>query len=160
MRKSTRDKQKRLLKELEEHPFASAACKKAGVARSTYYVWRNKSDDFREKADVSEKLGRAKYNDFAESKLIESVNMRHFPAIRYWLNNNHEGYRPTDNRDIEEMRMFMQEYRRTFNNAISYLGPEQAKRVFGYASEDEINKSAQHAADIKREDDLHGGKLK
>mgnify|MGYP001309968758 FL=1 len=86
-------KQKQLLKELESIPNIDRACKKTGIARSTYYRWCGSNPAFSVEAAEAEIKGREKFSDYVESKLMENIAMNHHPSISYWLAHNTTRYR-------------------------------------------------------------------
>ena len=61
----------------------SETCKSVGIHRSTYARWRKDDEIFDEAcAELEESLV-----DFGESKLLECVRDKHFPAIKFYLCN-------------------------------------------------------------------------
>lgn len=94
--KNRSNKQKRLLRELENHPLVERACKKVGIARSTFYRWCDSDRSFYYLSEVSRSKGRDKINDYAESKLLENIGNGNQAAIQFWLLNNSRNYRSTN----------------------------------------------------------------
>jgi len=90
-------KKTQVLRELENNPLIERACKKVGIARSTYYRWCGADQSFKSLSEQAQQNGRAKMNDFAESKLLENVNNNHFQSIAFWLRHNTARYHPPDN---------------------------------------------------------------
>lgn len=88
-----RGKRARILRELEENPLVERACKKVGIARSTYYRWCAAEPLYKQAANEAQEKGREKITDFAESKLMENMNNNHFPSLAYWLSHNTIRYR-------------------------------------------------------------------
>lgn len=84
----------KLIKELEENSIVSVACMKIGISRATYYRWRAEDVDFKAATTRASEIGRAKFNDLAESKLLENIKANNQQAIAYWLRFNHKNYRP------------------------------------------------------------------
>lgn len=85
-------KQTQILKELEESPFIERACKKVGIARSTFYRWCEDDRTFYYNSEACRLKGREKLNDFVESKLLENIKDGHQSAIQFWLSNNSKTY--------------------------------------------------------------------
>ena len=84
----------KLLSELERIPIVEIACKRAGVARSTYYRWIDSDDDFREEVQQALEKGADIINDMAESKLINGIKEDKPQFVFFWLRHNHPKYRP------------------------------------------------------------------
>lgn len=95
-------KQRQLLKELEDNPLIERACKKVGIARSTYYRWIESSPAFSVEADEAQTKGRAKLTDYVESKLIENIGMNQHSSIAFWLSHNTTRYRTYTHRAYAE----------------------------------------------------------
>ena len=86
------DKQ-RLLAQLAKTPIVEAACKHAGLPRSTYYRWRKDDKEFAESVEQSLTDGAYLVSDMAESKLISAIKKESLPAIIFWLKSHHAKYR-------------------------------------------------------------------
>lgn len=95
MKKTNRKKQ-RLLRELEDNPMVQQACKKVGIARSTFYRWCESDRKFYYLSELARSKGRDKLNDYVESKLLENVKNGQQTAIQFWLSNNSKIYRSTN----------------------------------------------------------------
>lgn len=104
--KTRSKKQRKLLSELENNPLIERACKKVGVARSTYYRWRDSDPEFREETEKATIMGREKMNDFVESKLLEAINSGSMQGIRYWLDHNSKTYAlvSVNHRELQRLR--------------------------------------------------------
>ena len=88
------EKQKELLiEQLGKTPITQIACEKLGIARSTFYRWRDEDLEFKEKLIQALIKGKSLINDMAESKLIAGIQNNNMQAITYWLRHNHENYR-------------------------------------------------------------------
>ena len=74
MRVNTKKQRRLLLSELENSPIVERACKKVGIARSTFYRWCDADLEFKRTAEDAIALGRDKMNDYVESKLLEAIN--------------------------------------------------------------------------------------
>ncbi len=124
---------KALLAQLEKTPIVEAACKKAGLPRSTYYRWRKEDEDFAAKCDETIELSIGKVNDLAESQLINAIKDRNMAAVTFWLRHHHHSYRNRVEVDAR-LQAVQQE-----------LSPEQAElvtnalRLAGLASDEELN---------------------
>ena len=94
MEKKWRGKRARVLKELENNPLVERACKKIGIARSTYSRWCNADIVFKHSAEQAQDKGREKLTDFVESKLLENISNNQYASIAYWLSHNTTRYRP------------------------------------------------------------------
>lgn len=86
------DKRK-LLAKLAKLPFVEAACKQAGVPRSTYYRWRKDDPDFAAACDEAIEHSSDLINDMAESQLISAIKDKSMSAITFWLKHHHAAYR-------------------------------------------------------------------
>lgn len=105
MRVSKKNK-KRMLEELENNPLVERACKKVGVARSTFYRWCGVDAAFKDDAEAAIAAGREKMNDFAESKLLEAINDGNLQGIRYWLDHNSKRYANVSIAELKRLRFF------------------------------------------------------
>lgn len=86
------DKQ-RLLAQLAKTPIIEAACKHAGLPRSTYYRWRKEDEAFADACDETIELSIGRINDLAESQLINAIKDQNMGAITFWLKHHHRSYR-------------------------------------------------------------------
>lgn len=98
--------QKKLLSELRSNPLIERACKKVGIARSTFYRWCGADHTFKEEAEAAITAGRDKMNDFAESKLLEAINTGNMQGIRYWLDHNSKRYAGVTTAELKRLRFF------------------------------------------------------
>lgn len=103
--KKKNKQQRQILGELENNPLIERACKKVGVARSTFYRWCGSDFKFKDKAEAAIESGRGKMNDFAESKLLEAISLGNMQAVRYWLDNNSKRYAPVSAAELKRLRM-------------------------------------------------------
>lgn len=81
-----------MIDQLKKTPVVQIACEKCGVARSTYYRWREEDPEFAKQADLALAEGVALVNDLAESQLLSAIKDRNISAIFYWLNHRHSAY--------------------------------------------------------------------
>lgn len=86
------DKQ-RLINQLAKTPIIEAACKHAGLPRSTYYRWRKDDETFADACDETIELSIGRINDLAESQLINAIKGQNMGAITFWLKHHHHSYR-------------------------------------------------------------------
>lgn len=98
--------QKKLLSELRSNPLIERACKKVGIARSTFYRWCGADHTFKEEAEAAITAGRDKMNDFTESKLLEAINSGNMQGIRYWLDHNSKRYAGVSAAELKRLRFF------------------------------------------------------
>lgn len=94
MTKKRSARKAKLIQALTENHLVTRACNKIGIARSAYYNWLEDDPIFRRDVKEAQAKGRAKLNDFVESKLIENVKDNNQTAISYYLRFNHPQYRP------------------------------------------------------------------
>lgn len=85
-------RQKKLLKCLEEDSVISIACQKAQISRATYYRWVESDKQFVKLVNAARSKGDDKYNDISESKLMQLVAEGNIRAIMFRLNNKHPDY--------------------------------------------------------------------
>jgi hypothetical protein len=81
----SKKQRKIVIEELEKNGNVGHACKKAGIVRSTYYRWREKSKKFSETAEKAFNNGTLAINDLGQAKLILMIRDGNFSAIKYWL---------------------------------------------------------------------------
>lgn len=87
------DKQKQvLLEQLKKTPIVQIACEKLGIARATYYRWRQSNKKFAKLADEAIKDGSLLVNDMAESQLMSAIRDKNLTAIIFWLKHHHNNY--------------------------------------------------------------------
>lgn len=101
-----KDKKKQLLIELENNPLIERACKKVDIARSTFYRWCEIDVNFKSVAKEAQGVGRAKMNDFVESKLLESISSGSVQAMRFWLVHNNKLYSTVSTAEIKRLRFY------------------------------------------------------
>ena len=88
-RESTKKDKARVLEHLRSVPIIEVACKKASIARATYYRWRNEDSDFLRASEDALQDGIDLINDMTESQLISLIKEKKFQAVQFWLRNNH-----------------------------------------------------------------------
>ena len=84
----------KVLEYLSESGNVSYACKRTGVSRETYYRWRSDDEDFLIKTEGAVSHGKEFVNDLAHTKLMQSIQNDHFPAIKFQLASCHDDYLP------------------------------------------------------------------
>ena len=84
-----------LLEQLRKYPIVLVACEKAGVARPTYYRWRDKDKKFAEAVEKAMDEGEDFFNDLSEHQLLSLMKDKHWGAIRYWLEKRHPKFNTT-----------------------------------------------------------------
>lgn len=88
----TQQNRQLMLEQLKKTPVVQIACEKVGVARSTFYRWKDEDKEFAKEADQALAEGVALVNDMAESQLLSAIRDRNISAIFYWLNHRHSAY--------------------------------------------------------------------
>lgn len=81
-----------LLTRLRETPVIEVACRKVGIARATFYRWKEKDDVFSKEVDTAILEGSALINDIAESQLLTAIKDQNMTAIIFWLKHHHASY--------------------------------------------------------------------
>lgn len=82
----------RLIEQLQNMPIVEIACKRAGVARATYYRWLKKDNEFAAKCREALDQSTDAVNDVAEAKLISAIQEGNMAAISFWLRHHHSTY--------------------------------------------------------------------
>ncbi len=99
------DEQKEILiEELRKHGVVDFACKKAGIARSSYYRLI-KNNRFRKRVLEAKMEGIDVNNDMAESVIINGVRRKDIGAAKYWLEHNHTRYKKKDSKHEPAIRL-------------------------------------------------------
>lgn len=87
------DQRKELaIEQLKKTPIVQVVCEKIGLARATYYRWRNEDPDFRRQTDEALAEGSLLVNDMAESQLMSAIKDKNLTAIIFWLKHHHQTY--------------------------------------------------------------------
>lgn len=68
------DVKKKIIAKLQGNPIIGHACKNAGVARSTFYRFREEDKDFNKAVRRAQRIGRAVTCDAAESRILNLIN--------------------------------------------------------------------------------------
>ncbi len=82
-----------LVAQLQDMPIVEVACRRAGVARATYYRWLQKDTEFAEQCRAALEQSTQAVSDIAEAKLISAIQEGNMPAISFWLRHHHKSYR-------------------------------------------------------------------
>lgn len=86
-------KQKELmLEQLKKTPIVQVAAEKVGIARSSFYRWKESDPKFAEAVDEAIDNGVTLMNEYAESMLITAIKNQNLTAVFYWLNHRHPAY--------------------------------------------------------------------
>lgn len=139
-------KKKRILKELETHPIASRAYKRAGVSHATFYRWCQEDSKFQVAVERAQATGRKQLVDFSESKLLENISNNQLGAIQFFLSHNEPRYRPhvikaqTDYIDRLESDLWLST--EIINHLIDIVGIQKVLEVLGFANMDEFTEVA------------------
>jgi hypothetical protein len=88
-KESTKKDKERILGHLKSVPIIEVACKKANIARATYYRWRNEDTEFLRQSEEALQDGIDMINDMTESQLIGLIKDKKFQAVQFWLRHNH-----------------------------------------------------------------------
>jgi len=83
---------KQILEQLRKMPIIQVACEKSGVARASFYRWKQKDKDFSKEIDTAISEGEAMITDMSEAQLITLIRDKNFQAIQLWLKNHHGKY--------------------------------------------------------------------
>lgn len=92
IQKRQTEQKKELLENLKKSPVIQIAVQKAGIARSTYYRWRESDKKFTKQADKAIHDGILFINDLAESQLISAIKDKNITAIIFYLKTHHKDY--------------------------------------------------------------------
>lgn len=81
-----------ILEQLKRIPIIQVACEKAGIARATFYRFRNDDPDFKRAVEEAITEGISFITDMSESQLITLIKEKNWPAISFWLKHHHPNY--------------------------------------------------------------------
>lgn len=81
-----------LVEQLKKTPIIQVACEKTGVARASFYRWKQQDKQFAEAADAAIAEGEMLITDLSELQLINLIRDKNFPAINLWLKAHHKKY--------------------------------------------------------------------
>lgn len=91
-RRNRQNEKKQVIEQLHAMPIVEIACKRAGVARATYYRWLKKDPEFAERCMEALEQSTGAVNDIAEAKLISAIQEGNMTAISFWLRSRHKAY--------------------------------------------------------------------
>lgn len=155
MKESKQSRKKKLiLKELETHPIASRAYKRAGVSHATFYRWCQEDSKFQVAVERAQATGRRQLVDFSESKLLENISNNQLGAIQFFLSHNEPRYRPhvvkaqTDYIDRLESDLWIST--EIINHLIDVVGIEKALEAYGFSSMEEFREAAKVEEEVER----------
>lgn len=83
----------KVLEYLQDSGNISYACKRAGVSREAYYLWRQE-EAFALEADAAIALGKDFVNDLAHTQLIQNIQHGNMGAVKFQLASCHPDYQP------------------------------------------------------------------
>lgn len=78
------------------------SCTKVGIARKTYYNWRNSDKEF---ADACDEAVESTI-DFVEAKLLENINANDVPSVIFFLKTKGKKRGYTEKIEIESHDLF------------------------------------------------------
>ena len=87
-----RDKEK-FLELLRESPVILAACKRLGISKATFFRWKDDDKEFAKQAEDAVTEGNDFVTDMAEVQMNSLIKDKHFPAIKYRLDNFHPNFK-------------------------------------------------------------------
>lgn len=82
-----------LVSQLQDMPIVEVACRRAGIARATYYRWLQKDSEFAEQCRAALEHSTQAVSDIAEAKLISAIQEGNMSAFSFWLRHHHKAYR-------------------------------------------------------------------
>lgn len=88
----TKAEKEKFLEILEKLPVVQAACERTGIARATFYRWKEIDPEFKEKARKAMAEGNNLITDVAISQLISAIKDKNLGAIRFWLEKHSKEY--------------------------------------------------------------------
>lgn len=83
----------KVLEYLQDSGNISYACKRAGISREAYYLWRQE-EMFALEADAAIALGKDFVNDLAHTQLIQNIQHGRMDAVKFQLASCHPDYQP------------------------------------------------------------------
>jgi len=85
--------QEKILEELRKHGNIMIACKKAGIARATFYRMKKDNFSFTKQACRAEMEGRANCSDLAEYTIVDKIRKGDLKAASFYLAHNSPRYK-------------------------------------------------------------------
>jgi hypothetical protein len=83
---------KQILEQLRKMPLIQVACEKSGVARASFYRWKQKDKEFAKEINTAIAEGEAMITDMSEMQLISLIRDKNFQAVQLWLKSHHSKY--------------------------------------------------------------------
>lgn len=114
-----------VLEKLKMVPIIEVACKQVGIARSTFYRWKEEDKDFREQVEKALEEGQSNISGLAESKLISAIKDQNMTGIIFWLKHHHKDY---------TTKVELSGKIKTENEALTPEQEELLKKALGLAS--------------------------
>ena len=93
MEKRIANQKEKILEYLSDSGNVSFVCKKVGIARKTYYRWKDEDFDFSEEAEIAIEFGKSYVNDLAHNQLVKKIQEGDPQLIRFQLASCHPDYR-------------------------------------------------------------------
>ncbi len=90
--KRIKEEKELILEQLKKTPIVQLACEKIGIARATYYRWKNADGKFSILSQEAILEGSRLINDMAESQLLSSIRDGNMTGIIFWLKSHHPSY--------------------------------------------------------------------
>ncbi|MAQ77336.1 hypothetical protein CL684_02320 [Candidatus Campbellbacteria bacterium] len=81
-----------IVEELRKTPVVSVVCQKFGIARHTFYRWRQIDPDFDREVSEALDIGSLVVNDICMSQLIASIQNGNMGSVKYWMSNKHSDF--------------------------------------------------------------------
>ncbi|QQS16045.1 MAG: hypothetical protein IPK84_01655 [Candidatus Moraniibacteriota bacterium] len=88
-----KEEKRKVLEALRETPVVHVACKRSGIAKATFYRWKEKDPVFAAESEEALKSGKELVSDMAISQLISAIKDKNLGAIKFWLSNHHPDYK-------------------------------------------------------------------
>ena len=83
----------KVLEYLQDSGNISYACKRAGISREAYYLWRQE-EVFSLEADEAVAFGKEHVNDLAHQVLVKHIQGGDMGAVKFQLASCHPDYQP------------------------------------------------------------------
>jgi len=114
----TEKQRKIIITELEKNGLVSYACRKAGIARATYYRWIKENKKFSKIAKKALDNGTLEINDLGRGQLILMMKNGSFSAIKYWLSHRDLAF-SEKNQFIKRLERFKIDNQKTDKSKLS-----------------------------------------
>ena len=83
----------KLIEMLEKNPIVAVAIQKIGIARSTFYRWKESDPEFYVNVELAINKGVSEINDIAENHLVNKVKQGDSGSVRFWLTHRKDEYK-------------------------------------------------------------------